>query len=114
MGLKIRLCLVAIVAVTLVGGVVPHGVLAGAETATAEVVQTVESPLFVPVHCSDATCGKGTPAAPAPSPGVVLAALVGTLAVVAAATSLIRRRRLEATILPAGVPDPLLRPPQFS
>jgi hypothetical protein len=112
--LKIRLCLVAIVAATLVGGVVPHGALAGAEAATVEVVQTVEPPLFVPIHCSDATCGKGTPAAPAPSPGIVLAGVVGTLAAAAALISLIRRRRLHAATLPAGVPNLLLRPPQFS
>ncbi len=114
MALKWRFCLVAVVAVAVVSGLMPHGVVSGSQAAASEIVQVAESPLSLPISCLDATCGKGAPAAPAPSPGVVLAAVVGGLAALALAHSLIRRRRLQAAVLPAGIRDPLFHPPQFS
>lgn len=114
MALKWRLGLVAIIAATLVGGFMPHGVLAGTENASTELVQVADNLVTVPWGCLDATCGKGSPAASAPAPGIALAAMVSGLAVAAAISSLIRRRRLQASRLPSGVRDPLFHPPQFS
>jgi hypothetical protein len=115
MAMKWRFCLLAIIAAAVVGGLMPHGAVNGTETAATEIVQAGESPLSVPISCFDATCGKGTPAAPAPSPGVALVvAVVGGLAALALIPSIIRRRRLQAAVLPAGIRDPLFHPPQFS
>ncbi len=114
MSLRWRLGLVAVIAATLVGGFMPHGVLAGAQTTSTDLVQVAETAVTVPLGCIDATCGKGTPTAPAPAPGIALAVVVGGLAVVAAASSVLRRRRPQTALLPAGVRDPLFHPPQFS
>ena len=114
MSLRWRVGLVAVIAAAVVGGFVPHSVLSAPESSATAVVQMAESPLSFPAQCADATCGKGTPAAAAPSPGVVLAAVVAGIAVAAAATSGIRRRRGQAAALPAGSPDPLFHPPQSS
>ncbi|HTU37800.1 MAG TPA: hypothetical protein VMF35_07250 [Acidimicrobiales bacterium] len=114
MARKWRFALVAVVAAALLGGFMPHGVLSGSESAAAQIVQAAEAPLSAPLGCADATCGKGTPAAAAPSPGIVLAAVVGGLAAVAVLGSLIRRRRLQAATLPAGVRRAPFHPPQFS
>jgi hypothetical protein len=114
MALKWRFCLVAILASAVIGGLVPHGALSGTESAALEIVQVAEAPLAAPLNCLDASCGKGSPAAPAPSPGIALAAVVGGLAGIALARSVIRRRRLQAAVLPAGIRDPLFHPPQFS
>ncbi len=114
MAVRWRICLLAIIAATVVGGVMPHGAISGTEAAATQIVQVGESPLSVPISCFDATCGKGTPAAPAPSPGVALATVVGGLAALALTASIIRRRRLQAAVLPAGIRDPLFHPPQFS
>jgi hypothetical protein len=114
MGIRWRLSLVAVLAAAVLGGLVPHGVVAGTETAATQMVQAVERPLTGPINCADATCGKGTPAPTAPSPGVALAAVLGACALVAAATSGLRRRARSHIALPAGTRDPLFHPPQFS
>jgi hypothetical protein len=110
MGIRWRLTLVAILAAAVLGGLVPHGVVAGTETAATQMVQTLEGP----INCADATCGKAAPTPTAPSPGVALAAVLGALAVVAAATAGLRRRARGPAALPAGTRDPLFHPPQFS
>ncbi len=112
--MKWRLCLVAVVAAAVLGGFVPHGVLSGTGAAATEIVQGAEAPLSAPLSCLDATCGKGSPAAPTPSPGIVLAAVVGGLAAMALVGSHIRRRRLQAVALPAGIRHTPFHPPQFS
>ncbi|HWD54500.1 MAG TPA: hypothetical protein VG346_05225 [Acidimicrobiales bacterium] len=114
MSVRSRVALVAIVAVAIVGGFLPHGLLAPAQSTAAEAVQLVETPLASLPACADVTCGKGTPAAPAPAPMVVLAGVLGGLAVVAIAAGRLRHRRAQVTPLPAGSPNRLLRPPQFS
>ena len=114
MSLSWRVALVAVIAAAVVGGFMPHSVVSGTETTATAVVRVAESPLSFPGQCADATCGKGTPAPAAPSPGVVLAAVVAGAVVAAAAASSIRRRRGQAAVLPAGSPDPLFHPPQFS
>ena len=77
-------------------------------------VQIAETPLTALPNCVDVTCGKGTPAPPAPAPLVALAGVLSGLAVVAIAAGRLRRQRSQAAALPAGSPNPLLRPPQFS
>lgn len=115
MSLRSRIGLAAIIAAAVVAGFVPHGTLAGARASAAEAVQLAESPLSSgPVHCLDASCGKGTPAAAAPAPGIPLAAAVAGLTAAAAAIAAIRRRRGHAAGLPSGSRDPLFHPPQFS
>ncbi len=106
--------LVAVVAAAVLGGLVPHAVATGTESVGATMVQVAESPLVFPTTCTDATCGKGTPAPAAPTPGIALAAVVGGLVAVAAAAALIRRRPAWIGALPRGRPDPLFHPPQFS
>ena len=106
--------LVAVVAAAVLGGVVPHAVASGAESAGATMVQTVESPLASPTSCADATCGKGSPAPSAPSPAVALVAVLGGFAVAAALVALIRRRPAEVSALPSGRRDRLFHPPQVS
>jgi hypothetical protein len=101
-------------AAAVLGGFVPHAALSAAEGAGAQMVQLAESPVATPSACTDVTCGKGTPASAAPSPAVALAAVLGGLVAAAIAASLIRRRRPHVASLPAGAPDPLFRPPQFS
>jgi hypothetical protein len=113
-GIRWRLSLVAILAAAVLGGLVPHGVVSGTETAATQMVQAVERPLTGPLNCADATCGKGAPAPTAPSPGVALAAVLGACALVAAAMSGLRRRVRAHIALPAGTRDPLFHPPQFS
>jgi hypothetical protein len=114
MSTRWRIGLAAIVAAVVVGGFVPHAVVSGAETPVAQVVQLAETPISGPVACLDATCGKGSPAPAAPTPGIALVAVVGGLVTIAAAAALIRRRRGRVDALPAGRRDPLFHPPQFS
>jgi hypothetical protein len=114
MGITWRLGLVAVVAAAVLGGLVPHAVASGTENAGAAMIQAVESPLASPTTCVDATCGKGAPTPAAPSPAVALVAVLGGLAVAAAASGLIRRRSAWAGALPSGRPLPLFHPPQFS
>jgi hypothetical protein len=109
-----RLLLVAILAAALVAGFVPHRVVSSGPSRLAEVVGTVEAPLDGPIYCLDVNCGKGTPSAPAPVPGVVLAAVLGGMVTAFALRSLARRRRLHASPLPAGVTDPFFHPPKSS
>ncbi len=114
MRMKWRFGLVAIIAVAVVGGFVPHGVLSGAEGTATQMVQIAETPVSTPVPCMDATCGKGSPAPAAPAPAVALAAVLAGVAAAAAVVSTMRRRRARAVLLPAGARDPLFHPPQFS
>jgi ABC-type Fe3+ transport system permease subunit len=111
--MKWRLGLVAVVAVAVLGGLVPH-VVTGAESAGVTMAQAVESPLTSPTSCADATCGKGAPTPAAPSLAIALVAVLGGLAVAAAAAALIRRRPAEVSALPSGRRDRLFHPPQFS
>ena len=106
--------LLALMAAAVVSGFVPHAALSAAESTGAQMVQLAESPVATPSACTDVTCGKGTPAAAAPSPAVALAVVLGGLAAAAIAASLVRRRRAHVTPLPAGARDPLFRPPQSS
>ena len=114
MSLRWRVGFVAVIAVAIVGGFMPHSVVSATESSATAVAGVAESPLSLPGQCADATCGKGTPAPGAPSPGVVLAAVVAGAVAAAAAASSIRRRRGQTAVLPAGSPDPLFHPPQFS
>jgi hypothetical protein len=115
MPVRWRVALAAIFAAAIVGGFLPHGVLSAAQDGATQIVQVVESPLTaLPTPCADATCGKGGPAAPAPTPIVALAGVLSALAVAALAASRLRRQRAQVVPLPAGATDPLLRPPQFS
>ena len=114
MSLRWRIGLVAIVAAAVVGGFMPHSVLSAAESSATQAAQVAEVPLSGPVSCLDATCGKGSPAPAAPSPGVALFAVVAGMAVAAAVVAGVRRRRGRAFALPAGARDPLFHPPQFS
>ena len=114
MRMKWRFGLVAIIAAAVVGGFMPHGVLAGARADVTEMVQVAEAPVAMPLHCLDATCGKESPAPAAPTPTVALAAVLAALAAVAALGATIRRHRTQTASLPAGARDPLFHPPQFS
>ena len=114
MSLRWRVGLVAVIAAAIVGGFMPHGVLSAVDSSASQVVQVADVPLSVPVTCLDATCGKGSPAPAAPSPGVALFALVAGLVAAAAAVPAVRRRRGRGVPLPAGARDPLFHPPQFS
>jgi len=109
-----RVALVAVVAAAVFGGFVPHGVLSGAESSARAMVQVAESPLAQPLSCADATCGKGTPAAPAPTPTVGLAAVLAGAVIVAAGRGLVRRRRASVAALPVGTRGRLFRPPRYS
>jgi hypothetical protein len=109
-----RVALAAVIAAVIVGGFLPHGALWDAQSATTEMMQAAEAPLTAPSTCVDATCGKGSPAAAAPTPTVALAGVLCGLALAAIAAVRLRRHRAQAEPLPAGAPDPLLRPPQFS
>ena len=109
-----RFGLVVIVAAAVVGGLVPHALLSSAGGAATEALTVVDSTVSGPVTCLDATCGKGSPAPAAPSPGVALAAVLGAAVIVGATRAIIRRRRGRVLALPAGTGDPLLHPPQFS
>jgi hypothetical protein len=109
-----RLALVAVVAAAMVAGLVPRDVTSGVRIATTDVVTMVDVPFNGPVTCSDATCGKAAPIPAAPSSGLVLAAVVGTLVLIAAATGAIRRRSGQFMALPAEARDPLFHPPQSS
>lgn len=114
MSARWRVALAAIFAATIAGGLLPHGVLADAQSATTEMMQVVGTPLVAAPNCFDATCGKGSPASPAPAPMVALAGVLSGLAIAAIAAARVRRHRSAVVPLPAGAPDPLLRPPQFS
>ena len=114
MSLRWRVGLAAIIAAAVVGGFLPHGALSAAGDATTQVVQVAEAPLSAPLNCSDATCGKGSPAPAAPSPGIALAVVVTGFAAAAAAVTSIRRRCGQAAVLPQGARDPLFHPPKFS
>ncbi len=109
-----RVALAAVIAAVIVGGLLPHGALLDAQSATREMVQVAEAPVMAPSNCIDATCGKGSPIGSAPTPTVALAAVLCGLALVAIAAARRRRRRVQAEPLPAGAPDPLFRPPEFS
>jgi hypothetical protein len=114
MSLRWRIGLVAVIAAAIVGGFLPHGVLSAADTSATQVVRVVEGPVSVPVNCADATCGKGSPAPAAPSPGLVLMAVVAGALGLAAAAAFIRRRQGQVVALPAGTRDRPFHPPQFS
>jgi MYXO-CTERM domain-containing protein len=109
-----RVALAAVIAAVIVGGLLPHGALLDAQSATKEMVQAAETPLMASSTCADATCGKGNPASSAPTPTVTSAAVLGGLALAVIVAARLRRRRAQAEPLPAGARDPLFRPPQFS
>ena len=75
-----RLGLVAVVAAAVLGGLVPHAVASGTESAGAAMIQAVESPAGVTHDLCDATCGKGSPAPATPTPAIALVAVLGGLA----------------------------------
>jgi len=114
MSLRWRIGLVFVAAAAVVGGMMPHGTLAGAERTTTQVLQAVEPLPWEPVHCVDATCGKGNTAPSAPTPTVALAAVLGALVAATVAAGAVRRLRARVAALPAGARDPLFHPPQFS
>ena len=114
MSLRWRIGLAAVIAAAVVGGFVPHTALSAVESSATQVVQVAGVPLSGPVTCLDATCGKGSPAPAAPSPGVALFAVVAGMAAVAAAVAGLRRRRGPLVPLPAGVRNAPYHPPQFS
>jgi hypothetical protein len=114
MSTRWRIGLAAVIAAVVIGGFVPRAALSGAETPLTQVVQIVEVPVSVPVSCVDATCGKGSPAPAAPTPGIALAAVVGGMVTAAAGVALVRRRRARLLALPVGTRDTLFHPPQFS
>lgn len=109
-----RVALAAIIAAAVVGGFLPHGVLSAAQRATTEMVQAAEAPLVPLPTCLDATCGKGSPAAPSPAPLIALTGVLSGLAIALIAAARLRRNRAHVVPLPAGAPNPLFRPPQFS
>jgi hypothetical protein len=113
-GMTWRLGLVAVVAAAVLGGLVPHAVASGTESAGVAMIQAVESPLGSPTTCVDATCGKGSPAPATPTPAVALVAVLGGLVLAATASALIRRRSAWAGALPSGRHVPPFHPPQFS
>jgi hypothetical protein len=113
-GARLNLALAAVVAVAVLGGLVPHSVMSGMATMTRPAVAILEEPLSVPVSCADAVCGKGSPVPSAPSPAVALVAVVGAAVVTALAAIAFRHRRSHPAPLPAGVRDALFRPPRFS
>jgi hypothetical protein len=114
MSVRWRVTLVAVVSVAVLGGFVPHGLAADTARSTSELVQLVETPLAQPLSCSDAVCGKGSPAPAVPSGAVSLAAALSGLAILAATTQMVRRRRGVQAALPAGARVPPFHPPQFS
>lgn len=114
MRVRWRFGLVAIIAVAVVGGFTPHGVVAGADTTATEMVQIAQSPVSMPLNCMDVTCGKGSPAPAAPTPTVALAAVLAGITAAAGVITVIRRHRHGVEVLPAGSRDPLFHPPQFS
>jgi hypothetical protein len=114
MSIRWRIGLAALIAVAVVGGLVPHGALSVADTSAAQVARAVEAPLSGSANCADATCGKGNTAPAVPSPGIALVAVVAGVLGVAAAAACVRRRRRQLLALPVGARDPLFHPPQFS
>jgi hypothetical protein len=114
MSLRWRIGLVAVIAAAVVGGFLPHGVPSAADASVVQAARIAEAPLSSPISCLDATCGKGSPAPSAPSPGVALVAVVTGLLGAAAAAARVRRRRGRVLDLPRGARDPLFHPPQFS
>jgi hypothetical protein len=106
--------LAAVIAAAIVGGFLPLGALLDAQSAAHEMVQAAEAPLLAPATCVDATCGKGSPATSAPTPMAVLAGVLCGLVLASIGAARRRRRQAQAEPLPAGAPDPLFRPPQFS
>ena len=114
MALGRRLVLVVVFAAAIVGGMLPHAALSAVPGRTAEIVQAAEVPLAGPLHCLDATCGKGAPSAPTPTPGVVLAAVIGGMVAAFALSTFATRRRLRESPLPSGVTDPFFHPPKSS
>lgn len=109
-----RVALAAIIAAAIVGGFLPHDVLSATRGATTEMVQAAEAPLVPLPTCLDATCGKGSPAAPSPAPMIALTGVLSGLAIALIGAARLRRNRAQVVRLPAGAADPLFRPPQFS
>jgi len=114
MSLLRRLGLVAVLAVALVGGLVPSGVASGLESTSMSTIQAIEASLPGPLSCADATCGKGTPAASVPVPVVALLGVVAAAILTLASRALRRRRQSPLVPLAAGVRDPQFHPPRFS
>jgi hypothetical protein len=112
--MKWRFGFVAIIAAAVIGGLMPHGVHSAGENAATEMVQIAEAPVTVPPSCLDVSCGKGTPAAPAPVLVLAFATVLTAMAVVAVVAGTIRRQRARDGALPAGSTVPLFRPPKFS
>ena len=108
------IALVAVLAAAVIGGLVPHGAWSPVERVPAQVVEAGQRLVPEPVHCADATCGKGSPAPSAPAwAGVAAVTVAGTVAA-AAVLSAFRRRREQLVALPSGSPDARFHPPQFS
>jgi hypothetical protein len=111
---RLQLVLAALVAVAILGGLVPHSVTSEAATMVRPAVAILEEPLSTPVSCADAVCGKGSPAPSPPSAAVALVAVVGAAVLTALAVMAFRHRRTHPAPLPAGVRDGLFRPPRSS
>jgi hypothetical protein len=108
-------CLAAVLAATVLGGLMPHSVLSAPDgLAPSTITLRAEEPPVAPSGCLDASCGRGAPAAP--TPALTIAAVAAVLAGVAALAALrtTKRPRLATVALPRGTVLALFRPPQFS
>ncbi len=114
MSLMWRWILVVITAATVVAGLMPHVLRAGAEVPITTMAQLVEEPQVMPNGCADAVCGKGSPAPTIPTLTITAidATMVGGL--LFALIRLTRRFRAGAHALPSGTATRLFHPPQFS
>ncbi|HEY3844770.1 MAG TPA: hypothetical protein VGL48_16075 [Acidimicrobiales bacterium] len=114
MSLMWRWVLVVVTAATVVAGLMPHVLRAGAEVPITSVVLVAEELQVMPNGCADAVCGRGSPAPTIPTLTItaVDATLVGGL--LFALIRLTRRFRTGALALPRGTATGLFHPPQFS
>lgn len=65
-------------------------------------------------ECAAVSCDRGSSSSPGLPPGLAVTGVLSLAALVVVAALTIRRRRTGRTVLPAGAPRLLLRPPQLS
>jgi hypothetical protein len=114
MSVRWRWALVAIIALTVFGGLMPNALFSSRSPLSRPVDLLAQEPPLRPSGCFDASCSKGvpTPATPPLTIAGVCSAIAGLLTYLS--VRMTKRIRQHAEPLPRGTSTALFRPPQFS
>jgi hypothetical protein len=114
MALRWRWILVAVMAATVLGGILPQALLSRTQAPAEMTVLAATGPPTFPSGCAGASCARSAPASPTPILTIAGAAVLAAVVLTASGRGISRRIRSGAHGLPRGTTMVLFRPPQFA